>query len=135
MLEDSQKLIDSAEFFDLIQRNFKESVEIGEEFESRIATIMAALGDSADKQGPLLELAIWMGTYIKEVMRTNGDDLRDPEVCTEWKINFQVAIVMAGAMHVIACLGTRKNLQAVDALMKLETQFADMVLEEGKKDA
>jgi hypothetical protein len=129
-LRDPQKLLDSKEFFQVIQRNFADAVEIGETYETRIAALLAAWGEKADNQAPLLELAVWTGTFIKEVMKDHGGDIKDPEVCTEWRINMQVAIVLAGAIHVMACLGTRRGLQAVDAIMKLEKKLEQSLSKE-----
>lgn len=129
-LRDPQKLLDSKEFFEVIQRNFADSVEIGETYESRIAALLSAWGDRAESQEPLLELAVWMGTFIKEVMKEQGGKLKDPNIDTEWRINLQVAIVIAGAVHVMACLGTKRGVQAVDAIMKLEKKLEQAISKE-----
>lgn len=65
-------------------------------------------------------------------MKDSGKELINPDVDVEYKINLQVAVVMAGAMHIIACLGTRKALQAVDVLMRLESEFEKIIYKEEK---
>ena len=123
-LQNPQHLLNDKDFFDNLQKAYRESIAMSNDCKGRIAKIMDNLDeDKIEKWTPLFELAATCAYHVQEAESCSPG----PEKDVEWMINHMLSVAIAGGISTFMMLGTSRALQVADVIMKLNDAMIEYV--------